>query len=125
MANGASVLQLVHPESAPTEELGQRVGIAMADAVAVISRGCYEFGWGGGLTVPTKALGADRIADLYTLLQAIPTGVDFPAIARSEGRRVLQERHGGGLPEPMLDVLLDGTLEIVDRVATYMRLTAN
>jgi hypothetical protein len=116
--NGASTLQLVEPAPTPSEELGQRVGIAMADAVAAISRGCFEWGWGGGLTVPTKTLGSERIADLCTLLQAIPTGAD--SIARSEGRRVLQARHGGDLPEPVLDVLIDGTLEIVDRVAVAM-----
>jgi hypothetical protein len=96
----------------------------MADAVAAISRGCFEWGWGGGLTVPTKALGADRIAALYQLSQTL-TGIDFAAVARSEGRRVMQERHGGDLHEPTLDVIIDGTLEIVDKVAVYMRATAS
>jgi hypothetical protein len=122
--NGSAALQLVEPAPAPSEELGQRVGVAMADAVAAVSKGCFEWGWGEGLTVPTKALGADRIAALYQLSQTL-TDIDFAAIARSEGRRVMQERHGGDLHEPTLNVLLDGTLEIVDRVANYMRATAN
>jgi hypothetical protein len=78
---------------------------------------------GGGLTVPTKALGGERIAALYWLSQS--SGPDFETTARVEGRRVLQERLGADAHEPTINTLVDGTLEILDKVSTCMRATAN
>jgi hypothetical protein len=129
MANGVAVLRPLAEDPAPAlaptdgEPIEQRIGIAMADAVAAISLGCVEWGWGGGLTVPTKSLGGERIAALYWLAQS--SGPDFEATARTEGRRVLLERHGPDAHEATTNILIDGTLEILTKVSNFMRATAN
>jgi len=124
MANGTAALRLVSPEpaAATSEGIEQRVGTAMADAVAAISLGCVEW-LGDGLTAPTKSLGGERIAALYWLLQEA-SGFDFEAMARVECRRVLRERHGPDTSETT-NVLIDGVFEILAKVSTHMRLTAN
>jgi len=125
MANGVAALRVVplEPASTPPGEFAQRVGTAMADAVAAISLGCVEWACDGGVTAKTKDTGGSRIAALYWLLQEA-TDLDFDAVARTECRRVLQERHGPDTTETT-NVLIDGVLEIVGKVATYMRATAN
>jgi hypothetical protein len=118
--NGAAALQLVEPASALSGEIEQHIAVAVADAVSVLSRGMLEY-WNDGKIAPaTKMAGSEHVAALYKLTQATPAGVDFVAVARSGGRRVLQERHGGDLSEPVLDEVIGGLLEIVDRVAAFM-----
>ena len=73
--------------------------------------------------MPTKALGGERIAALFWLSQS--SGPDFEATARMEGRRVLLERHGPDAHEATINVLVDGTLEILGRVTAYMRAMVN
>ena len=123
--NGASALQLVTPEPAPAPsgELEQRLGIAVADATAAISAGCLEW-MNGGLTAPTKARGGEKIANLYWLFQEA-SGLDFFVIARSQGRRVLLERLGADAHEPTVDVLVDGVIDILTQGTAFMRATAH
>jgi|SRR6516225_3192615 hypothetical protein len=122
MANGSAALQLV-PElaPAPSEGIEQRVGEAVADAAGAVSRAMFEWGWcGGAITTPTKSLGSERIAVLYNLAQAAPAGIDFKLTARTEGKRVLQARHGGDLPDVLVDVVVNGVLEILSGVERLM-----
>jgi hypothetical protein len=118
--NGAAALQLVEPAPTPSGEIEQHIAVAVADAVSVLSRGMLEYWNDGKLTPATKMAGSEHVAALYSLTQAVPTGVDFAAVARSEGRRVLQERHGGDLPEPVLDEVIGGLLEILANVERAM-----
>jgi len=125
--NGAAVaLRLVHPEPAPAPsgELEQRLGVAVADATVAVSRGCLEWMGNGLITAKTKALGGDQIANLYWLFQEA-SGLDFFVIARSQGRRVLLERLGADAHEPTIDVLVDGVIEILTKVTAFMRATAH
>src|SRR5262249_21714782 len=120
MANGASALQLVQPVSQAAGGL-EKIGVAVADAMAAISRGVWEWGFSGdGLTHATKMLGVDKIADLYWISRS--PGFDF-AVARSEGRRVMLARLGADANARALDIILDGTFEILDKVITFMDAT--
>src|SRR5262245_19370320 len=103
MANGVAALQLVSPEPAP-QAPGDRIGIAMADAMAAVCAGYLEWS-GSGLTAPTKALGAERVASLYLLFKEA-SGPDF-ATARTECWRVLREGHGADLPAALTNMIID------------------
>jgi hypothetical protein len=122
--NGTAALKLVAPAPAPQTPIEAKIGAAMAAATAAVCRGCFEWGWCGGLTAEAKEAGASKIADLYWLFQEAP-GPDFFVIARSEGRRVLMERLGADAHEPTVDVIVDGVLEILGRVSNFMRATAS
>src|SRR5262245_8951353 len=120
MANGVSALRLVEPAPAPSSEL-EKIGVAVADATIPISAGVIEW-MNGKITADTKALGGERIANLYWLSQS--PGFNF-AVARQEGRRVLIERLGQDAHAPSIDLLVDGVLEILTNVTAVMRATAN
>jgi hypothetical protein len=120
MANGVAALRTVHPEPAPDPEFGQRVGVAVADAAGMLSRGLFEY-WGGKLSPETKMAGGEKIAALYELTQTIPAGIDFAAMARTEGKRTLWARHGADFPEPILDEVISEVLSITFKVADFLR----
>jgi|SRR6516162_3446087 hypothetical protein len=63
----------------------------------------------------TSAFG-DGIARLFELWQVCAGQIDFYAIARAGGARLLQERHGGDLNARTIVVLIDGVLEALRQV---------
>ena len=58
----------------------------------------------------------DGIARLFELWQVCAGQIDFYAIARAGGARLLQERHGGDLNARTIVVLIDGVLEALRQV---------
>jgi hypothetical protein len=137
--NGASALKLVEPapasEPAPAAQtpIEHAIGEAVASAVCAVALGCHEF-QNGGLAPATKTAAGDRLAALYHLQQAHAAEIDFDAVAREHGRRVLRtyldaesyyQRHSQAQGDAVLDIYLDGALEILAKVTAFMRATAN
>jgi hypothetical protein len=121
-ANGAATLRLAAPTPAPTNDetsdLRAAIGEAMAAAATVLCQGVVELA-GRGLRPETKMLGGERLARLYWLQQSAPAGFNFAAAVRTEGRRALREIHGEDLL--VLDILIDGALEILAKGTAFER----
>src|SRR5262245_10768921 len=124
MANGVAVRLTETPATAvPATDSGieERIGEAMAAAVAALSKGVVEY-FGGGLTPATKALGGDAVAKLFWLRQQVPDV--FADIARREGVRALQARHGADFSPyaaTVADETISGVLAVIDRVVEFER----
>jgi hypothetical protein len=141
MANGTAVTLLseLDPIPAPASTLpGDQakfevsVGMATADAVTALSAALSEF-QNGGLSAASRERGGERIARLYTILQAAPAGLDPAVVARVEGKRVLLARHGAEFralhgvefPERALDIFIDEALAVVGKVTAFERAMAH
>ena len=133
MANGASALRLVEPApapQAPKEPIEHIIGEATAFAVAALGKGTVEFWQGGKLTEGTRSLGGTAIAKMYELQMSAPH-LDFAAVARVHGLKILRAQHAAGptptakFPETLAVETIDGLLGILDKVVAHMRATAN
>src|SRR5262245_34260687 len=100
------------PSALPLEEI---VGAATADAAVVAAQAWHEF-QSGGLTAKTKMHGGGQIAQLFELWQVCAGWIDFYAVARAHGARLLQERYGRDINARTIAVLIDGVLEILQQV---------
>src|SRR5262245_60888470 len=98
----------------------------MARAAATISRGVVEWAT-DGLTGATRTAGGEMIFQVYALRESLPAEVDFDTVARAEGRRAMQEIHGENFfqHEKTANMLLDGVLEVINRVVAHERARAN
>lgn len=137
MANGHTALRLVEPSTPPAKGvlIEAEIGEAMAAACATLSQGIVEQHEVGRISPQIRSMSGERIAKLFFLQQQCASGFDFNAIARREGRRALRQifdadvdyraRHGAQGGEVLIDTLIDGTLEILDRVIEFERAMAN
>jgi hypothetical protein len=109
----------------------ERIGEAVADAAIVTYRGAWEH-TDGGMSPVTQAKVGDLFVELYRLQERLGEVV-FVAIARREGRRVLQERWGETLGQEYgqatldaaIDEILEGPLLILARVTAVERALAH
>jgi hypothetical protein len=109
---------LTAPTSLPVAlalPLEQNIGEVTADAAVVAAQAWHEF-QSGGLTAGTKMHGGDRIVRLFELWQVCAGWIDFYAVARARGARLLQERYGRDINARTIAVLIDGVLEILQQV---------
>jgi hypothetical protein len=95
--------------------LGQIIGEVTADAAVVAAQAWHEF-QSGGLTAGTKMHGGDRIVRLFELWQVCAGQVDFYAVARARGTRVLRERCGEDISARTIAALIDTVLDILQQV---------
>jgi hypothetical protein len=95
--------------------LEQNIGEVTADAAVVAAQAWHEF-HSGGLTAGTKMRGGDRIAQLFELWQVCASQVDFYAVARARGTRVLRERCGEDISARTIAALIDTVLDILQKV---------
>ena len=93
----------------------EQIGALTADAAVVAAQAWHEF-HSGGLTAGTKMHGGDQIVRLFGLWQICAGRVDFYAVARARGARLLQERYGKDINARAIAVLIDGVLEILHQV---------
>ena len=94
--------------------LEQVIGEIAAGAALAIARALREFQT-HGLSFEAKMRVGDLIARLFEL-RFCAGQIDFYAIARAGGARLLQERHGGDLNARTIVVLIDGVLEALRQV---------
>ena len=101
----------LQPSALPLEQI---IGEIAAAAAAGLARALREFQT-DGLSFGTKMHVGDLIAQLFEL-RFCAGQIDFYAIARAGGARLLQERHGGDLNARTIVVLIDGVLEALRQV---------
>jgi hypothetical protein len=107
------------PDQHPIElEIGQ----AAALAISAIARGMLDFDQTGMLAPENKDAGGSRIARVVQL-RLENDQMNFAAVVRRQGKLELSRHLGVDLfkDETVIDVLLDGLIEIVDRVAKLER----
>jgi hypothetical protein len=139
MANGSVALRLVTaPAPVPTPEppaaaaapptaddpILQKIAEATADVVGIIAQGIVDWSGFGMLQPSTRSATGDAFLQLYTLSQATAGELDFPAVARQQGKKLIRQR-GPGLSETIVDDLLAHALDILARVSADERARAN
>ena len=70
----------------------------------------------GQMSADTKEQGSVLIAGLLELRNGTAGELDFNAVARSHGARVLKDRYGQGVSDKTLNSLLNAALEVLDRI---------
>ena len=100
------------PSALPLEQI---IGEVTADAAVVLARALREF-QNDGLSARTRTHWGDLIAQLFKLWQVCAGQVDFYAVTRARGARLLQERYGEDINARTIAVLIDGVLEILQQI---------
>ena len=100
------------PSALPLEEI---VGEVTADAAVVLARALREF-QNDGLSPRTRGHWGDLIVRLFELWRICAGRIDFYAVARDRGARLLQERHGKDLDARTITVLLGAVIECLRQV---------
>jgi hypothetical protein len=109
---------LTAPTSLPVAlalPLEQIIGEVTADAAVALALALREFQT-DELSSRTRVHGGDRIAQLFELRLVYAGWIDFYAVARARGTRLLQERYGRDINARTIAVLIDGVLEILQQV---------
>jgi len=110
------MLTVPAPLSAPPSALPleQIIGEVTAAAVA-LARALREFQT-DGLSSRTRAQGGDRIVRLFELRLVYAGQIDFYAVARARGTRLLQKRYGRDINARTIAVLIDAVIEVLQQV---------
>jgi hypothetical protein len=138
MANGAAAANLLPtlgsapaPTPLTSSPIEQRIGAAVAGAAITLNAALAEFR-DGRLRPVTRAAGGEKIAALYTLQQDTLGTLDFDRVARREGRLILRQhlpadfrRQHENASEAIINILLDETLRILDRVTKFEKAMAH
>src|SRR5215831_18609042 len=95
------------PSALPLEQV---VAETAADAALATARALHEF-QNGGLSSRTQMDAGDQIVRLFELWQVCAGQIDFYAVARARGARLLQERYGRDINARTIAVLIDAVLE--------------
>ena len=94
--------------------LEQVIGEIAAGAALAIARALREFQT-HGLSFEAKMRVGDLIARLFEL-RLCAGQIDFYAVARVRGARLLQERYGKDINARTIAVLIDAVIEVLQRV---------
>lgn len=140
MTNGVAVrlpfapehLSKDEPPSASGAGIETAIGIAMASAATGLCQGVAEY-QNGGLTSTTKMTNGEQIAALYWLQHAHAGEIDFPAVAREQGKVVLRQylkddpcrQYTQEQNDAAIDLFIDETLAVLRRVTATMQAWAN
>ena len=102
------------PSALPLEEI---IGEIAADAALEIARAlrAHQNDELSFKNAATSAFG-DGIARLFELWQVCAGQIDFYAVARARGARLLQQRYGRDINARTIVVLIDGVLESLQHV---------
>jgi hypothetical protein len=100
------------PSALPPEQI---IGKLTADAAVVLAQALREF-QNDELSTGSRMQWGDRIAQLFELRLVYAGQIDFYAVARARGARLLQERYGRDINARTIAVLIDGVLENLQQV---------
>src|SRR5262249_717892 len=100
------------PSAPPLDEV---IGETAAAAALAIAQALHEFQT-DGLSSRTRAQGGDLIAQLFELRLVYAGQLDFYAVARARGARLLQERYGEDINARTIAVLIDAVIEVLQQV---------
>ena len=96
------------------------IGELIAATACLFAQGlgeCWARGkMNGQMSADTKEQGSVLIAGLLELRNGTAGELDFNAVARSHGARVLKDRYGQGVSDKTLNSLLNAALEVLDRI---------
>src|SRR5262249_14491471 len=96
------------------------IGELIAATACLFAQGlgeCWARGkMNGQMSADTKQQGSVLIAGLRELRNGTAGELDFNAVARSHGARVLKDRYGQGVSDKTLNSLLNAALEVLDRI---------
>jgi hypothetical protein len=95
--------------------LPQIIGEITAGAAVALAQALHEFQT-DGLSFEAKMRVGDLIARLFELRLVCVGPIDFYAVARAHGARVLQERYGRDVNARTIAVLLDAVIEVLQHV---------
>ena len=98
----------LQPSALPLEQI---IGEIAAAAAAALARALREFQT-DGLSFEAKMRVGDLIARLFEL-RFCAGQIDFYAVARARGARLLQERYGRDVNARTIAALLDAVLEVL------------
>jgi hypothetical protein len=117
MVNGTPV---VLPAELEPSFITDRIGRAVARAASVAAKGIEEWRAGGIRSATLQEVG-DLTAELYWLRREVLASgelsqADFRTIARNEGLKTLRKYYGHEPSDSVLELLVDGELEILDQV---------
>ena len=68
------------------------------------------------MSTDTQEQGRALIAGLLELRNGTAGELDFDAVARSHGARILKDRYGQGISDKMINSLVNTALEILGRI---------
>ena len=129
MANGSTALKLLAPEPPPDQHsepsAPAELGLAVADATAVLCRAMFDHRQNGELDPQVREAGGSGIAKVATW--QLDRGLDdyeFAAMAREQGKIQLRQhintdfyrQHSAVAVEAALDFYINSLLEMVSRV---------
>ena len=96
------------------------IGELIAATACLFAQGlgeCWARGrMDGQMSADTKEQGRVLIAGLLELRNGTAGELDFNAVARLHGARVLKDRYGQGVSDKTLNSLLNAALEVLDRI---------
>ena len=123
--NGAAAVAF-KPANARTE-IEQQIGETVADAAIMVCASLEA----GGLTGAARTRMENLFVELYELQQSTLGDLDFAAVARTEGKRILWERHGATLLARVdysetaingaFDELIERALDVLRKVTAVER----
>jgi hypothetical protein len=106
----------------------------MADAALAVGAGVLDWEANGALSGATRARAGDLFVAMYRLQEGVGE-INFKAIARREGVRVLWERHGAALSRhcrlsesalaPTLDEIISWPLDVLAKITATERALAH
>jgi hypothetical protein len=100
------------PSALPLEQV---IAETAADAALATARALHEF-QNDGLSSRTRMHAGDQIVRLFELWQVCAGQINFYVVARARGAHLLQERYGRDISARTIAVLIDGVLEILQKV---------
>ena len=96
------------------------IGELIAATACLFAQGlgeCWARGkMNGQMSADTKEQGSASIAGLLELRNGTAGELDFNAMARLHGARVLKDRYGQGISDKTIDSLLNAALEVLGRI---------
>ena len=96
------------------------IGELIAATACLFAQGlgeCWARGkMNGQMSVDTKEHGSVLIAGLLELRNGTAGELDFNAVARSHGVRVLKDRYGQGVSDKTINSLINAALEVLGRI---------
>src|SRR5262249_23942097 len=123
------VFAMLHPSpylSRPLEPqtgnwfVERRIGELIAATACLVAQGlgeCWAHGKKNGqMSADTKEYGRALVAGLLELRNGTAGELDFNAVARLQGARVLKDRYGHGISDKTSNSLLNAALEILGRI---------
>ena len=106
--------------SNPNWSVERLIGELIAATAYLFAQGlgeCWARGkMNGQMSADTKEQGRALIAGLLELRNGTAGELDFNAVARSHGARVLKDRYGQGISDKTINSLINAALEILGRI---------